>query len=332
MPSRCRGADATLSPRELAHRLRVRLEADAVLTHAAAMSFFMVFALFPAFLFVVALLGLLPLVGTLDRLLSYTRHVLPPDAASLVDKTLAQLRQGASTPLLSLGAGAALWAASSGMVSVINALNVAYRVGEPRRWWKRRLVAVVLTVGLTVFMVTALLLVVFGGWLGGAIAAVLGLGSLFTLAWPSLHWLAIVCCVTLGVGLVYRYAPARPLGWRWLGPGAVFAVLAWLGTSLGLRVYVAHFNSYNATYGSIGGVILLMLWLFLSNVALLIGAEINSVIEEAARGPMADGLRLQRPEEETRTEVGTTILGRVDDPGKARAAGTTVTLGEDRSC
>jgi membrane protein len=254
------------------------------------MSFFMVFALFPAFLVVVVLLGLLPLVGTLDRLSSYTGQVLPPHTASLVDKTLAQL-QHVSTPLLSLGAGAALWAASSGMVSVINALNVAYRVGEPRPWWKRRLVAVVLTVGLTSFMVTALVLVVFGRWLGGAIATVLGLGALFTMAWPFLHWFVIVCCATLGVGLVYRYAPARPLAWRWLGPGSVFAVLAWVGTSLGLRLYVAHFDSYNATYGSIGGMILWMLWLFLCNVALLIGAEINSVMEEAAGRPTVDGLR-----------------------------------------
>jgi membrane protein len=271
---------ATLRAREVVQRTWTRIGTDMVVTHAAAMSFFMVFALFPAFLFLVALVGLLPATDALERLLSYTEQVLPPDAASFVGRTLAQLREGASTPLLSLGAAAALWAASSGMVSVINALNIAYRVAEPRAWWKRRLVAVVLTVGLTVFMVTALVLVVFGGWLGGAIAAALGLGPLFTMAWPLLHWLAVVCCVTLGVGIVFRYAPAQPLHWRWLAPGSVIAVLAWVATSLGLRLYVTHFDSYNATYGSIGGMIVLMLWLFLSNVALLVAAEMNSVIEE----------------------------------------------------
>lgn len=285
-----------LGPRDLARRIWARVEADDVLTHAAAMSFFMAFALFPAFLFVVALVGLLPLAGTLDSLLSYTRQVLPREAASLVEKTLTQLRQGASTPLVSLGAGVALWAASSGMVSVINALNVAYRVGEPRPWWKRRLVAVALTVGLTTFTVTALVLVVFGGWLGTAIAAILGLGSLFTTAWPFLHWLAVVGCVTLGVGIVYRFAPARPLSSRGLGPGAVFAVLAWLVASLGLRLYVAYFGNYNATYGSIAGMILLMLWLYMSNVTLLVGAEINSVIEEAGRGPAGEGARVRARE------------------------------------
>lgn len=272
-----------LPARVLARRVWIRFETDDVLTRAGAMSFFMVFSLFPAFLLLVALLGLLPRADLSDRLLSYPRQVLPREAAGLVEKTLEQLRQGASTPLLSLGAGAALWAASSGMVSVINALNVAFRVREPRSWWRRRLVAVTLTVGLTVFMVTALLLVVFGGWLGRAIATVVGFDSLVAGAWPVLHGLAVVGCVTLGIALVYRFAPAGPLSWRRLAPGAVFAVLAWLAASLGLRLYVVHFGSYNATYGSIGGVILLMLWLFLGNTALLIGAEISSVIDDATR-------------------------------------------------
>jgi membrane protein len=272
---------------ELARRVWRRLDADDVLTHAAAMSFFMVFALFPAFLVLIAVVGLLPMHGVLDRLVAYTRQILPPDAASLVERALTQLRQGASTPLLSLGAGVALWSASSGMVAVINALNVAYRVGERRPWWKRRLVAVGLTVGITVFMVTALALTVFGGWLGSEIASRLGLGRLFARSWPVVQWGASMGCVTLGVGLVYRFAPAQSPAWRCLGPGALFAVLACLAASLGLRVYVTHVGSYNATYGSIGGVIVLMFWLFLSSTALLVGAEINSVVEEAMRARRA---------------------------------------------
>jgi membrane protein len=271
--------------RDLGRRFWSRLETDDLLTHAAAMSFFMAFALFPACLFVVALVGLLPATGTLDRLLSYAHQILPPDAASLVQKTFRDLRDSASPSLLSLGAGAALWTASSGMVSVISALNVVYRVGEPRPWWKRRLVAIVLTMGLSLFMVTALVLVVFGGWLGTAIATILGLGPLFRASWPFVQWIIVISCVALAVGLVYRYAPARPLSWLWLGPGAAFAVLAWLATSLVLKFYVEYFARYDATYGSIGGMILLMLWLFLSNATLLVGAEINSVIEEAAHAP-----------------------------------------------
>jgi membrane protein len=104
-----------------------------------------------------------------------------------------------------------------------------------------------------------------------------------------LHGLAVVGCVTLGIALVYRFAPARPLSWQRLAPGTVFAVLAWLTASFGLRFYVVHFGNYNVTYGSIGGVILLMLWLYLGNAALLIGAEISSVIDDATRDPSATG-------------------------------------------
>jgi membrane protein len=300
-PGRTRARSARSRTRDVCLRIWDRLETDDLFTYAAAMSFFMVFALFPAFLFLVALVGLLPAADSLDRLLSYTHQILPPDAASLVERTLVHLREASSTPLLSLSAGIALWTASSGMVSVIGALNVAYRVSEPRPWWKRRLVALALTVGLAVFMVTALVLVVFGGWLGGAIAALLGLGPLFTTAWPGLQWLIVIACVTVAISLVYRFAPARPLAWRWLGPGAAFAVLAWLATSLGLRLYVAHVAGYDATYGSIGGTILLMLWLFLSNMALLTGAHISSVIEEVARIP---GGQRERPPRDERSTPG----------------------------
>lgn len=282
---------AWVAARVLIRRVWDRFETDDVLTRAAAMSFFMIFALFPAFLLLVALVQLLPQVDVHDRLLAYPRQLLPPEAAVLVERTLGQLREGASTPLLSLGAAAALWAASSGMVSVIDALNVAFRVREPRPWWRRRLVAVTLTMGLTVFMVIGLLLVVFGGWLGRAVAAIVGFGSLVARAWPWLHGLAVIGCVTLGVALVYGLAPAQALSWRRLAPGAAFAVLAWLIASLGLRLYVVHFQSYNTTYGSIGGVILLMLWLFLSNAALLVGAEIDSVIDE-----MLNEARARRPQ------------------------------------
>lgn len=285
-----------LAAGEMIRRVWSRFKIDDVLTRAAAMSFFMIFALTPAFLFLLTLLGLLPWrEDVLERLPWYLRQVLPADAASLVEKTLVQLREGASPSLLSLGAGTALWAASSGMVSVINGLNVAYRVDEPRPWWRRRLVAIGLTGGLAIFMLTALILVVFGGWIGEAIADALGVGSQFTIAWQLLQWPVVIGCVAIGVGLVYRFAPARPLAWRWLAPGAIFAVAAWLTTSLGLRVYVTHFDRYNATYGSIGGVIILMLWLFLSNVVLLVGAEINSVIEEFSR----EAGRLRAPPRET---------------------------------
>ena len=128
---------------------------------------------------------------------------------------------------------------------------------------------------------------VFGGGIGRVVAGGIGLGGAFTLTWAVLQWPAAILLVVTALSLVYWLAPAAGRRWCWITPGSIFAVLAWLLMSVGLRVYVALVGNYNATYGSIGGVILLMLWLYLSGVALLIGAEINSAVERAAAEPTA---------------------------------------------
>lgn len=271
-----------LSVRELAHRVYRRIWEDEILDRAAGLSYYFSFALFPTLLFLTALLGLLPFPDVMGQLMDYADRMLPQDAASLLRKTLEEVVSGASRGLLSVGVFAALWAASSGMLSLMTALNVANRVRDARRWWKARLVAVALTIGFSLFTLTAHLLLVFGGGIGEMVAGRIGLGPVFTLAWDLLQWPAAIVLVLTGLALVYWLAPAAGRRWHWITPGSSFALLGWLLMSLGLRVYVAYFGNYNATYGSIGGVILLMLWLYLSGVALLIGAEIDSVVAEAA--------------------------------------------------
>ena len=276
-----------LSVALLAQRVYRRLWEDEILDRAAGLSYYFSFALFPTLLFLTALLGLLPFPDAMSRLLGYADRVLPPDAASLLRKTLAEIVTGASGSLLSLGVLAALWAASSGMLSIMTALNVAYRVVEHRPWWRIRLTALTLTCGFSAFALVGLLLLVFGGGIGRVVAGGIGLGGAFTLTWAVLQWPAAILLVVTALSLVYWLAPAAGRRWYWITPGSIFAVLAWLLMSLGLRVYVALVGNYNATYGSIGGVILLMLWLYLSGVALLIGAEINSAVERAAAEPTA---------------------------------------------
>jgi virulence factor BrkB len=140
----------------------------------------------------------------------------------------------------------------------------------------------VLTVGFALFILGALVLLVFGGRIGEAVAGGLGLGPVFTLAWNVLNLPLVVAFVLVGIALVYYFAPAAKQHWRWVTPGSAVALVLWLAMSTGLRFYVARFADYSATYGSIGGVILLMLWLYLTGVALLVGAEINAEIEHAA--------------------------------------------------
>lgn len=272
-----------LSIVELGRRVWGEFWQDEVTDRAAALSYYFLFAIFPALLFLTALLGFLPLAGLQERLLGYVADVLPPEAARTVERTLDEILQGSRRGLLSIGALVALWAGSNGMASVITTLNIAYDVQESRPWWRRRLLAVVLTVAFSLFIVATLTLLVFGPKIGAGVAGWLGLGALFTIAWNLVSVPIVILSGLIGVGLVYHLAPNTPQRWGWITPGAVLALVLWLAMSFGLRLYVAYFGNYNATYGSIGGVILLMLWLYLTSVVLLLGAEVNAEIEKAAR-------------------------------------------------
>jgi membrane protein len=253
---------------------------DEVLDRAAALSYYLLLALFPALLFLTALVGLVPLPNLMESLLGYLGRVLPGDATSLIQRILSEVardRQG----LLSVGAVGALWSASAGMVSVMTALNIAYDVTEVRPWWKRRLVAAALTLGFTAFLTVSLVLMVFGPKLSEAWAVWLGFGDEFAVAWSIVSIPLAIAIVLIAIALVYYLAPAARQPWRWVTPGSALAVALWLLASTGLRLYV-RFNSYSATYGSIGGVILLLLWLYLMGIALLVGAHVNAEIEHAA--------------------------------------------------
>jgi len=271
-----------LSTTALARRIYARLWRDEILDRAAGLSYYFLFALFPTLLFLTTLLGLLPGARLMDSLMIHAFRVLPGDAASLVTKTLGEIVKGASRGLLSVGVVAALWAASTGMLSIMTALNVAFSCRDDRAWWHRRLVALALTLALSLFTLVALLLVVFGERIGAGVAAWLGVGRIFTAAWNILQWPALVACALAAINVVYLFAPASRGRSSWVSPGSTFALVGWLVMSAGLRFYVRYFGNYTVTYGSIGGVILLMLWLYGSGVALLVGAEIDSEIRDAA--------------------------------------------------
>ena len=271
-----------LSPRELARNVWHEMDEDEIVDRAAALAYYFLFALFPVLLFLTALLGMLPLPGLMDRLIAYVDQAMPADAASIVHRTLAEIQQGASGGLLSVGALAALWASSSGMASIMTALNGAYDVKDTRPWWTRRFLSVLLTIGFAGFILSALVLVVFGPLLGEMAATRLGMGTVFNVTFRLLSVPVVMVLVLVGIALVYYFAPAVKQRWQWVTPGSAVALVLWLAGSFGLRFYVTRFADYGATYGSIGGVILLMLWLYLTGLALLIGAEINAEIEHAA--------------------------------------------------
>jgi membrane protein len=279
-----------LSLAGLGARVYQRSSQDEIFDRAAELSYYFAFALFPTLLFLTALLGLLPVPDLMPQLMRYTDRVLPGDAASLIKKTLAEVVRGASGGLVSIGVLTALFGASSGMLSIMKALNVAYGIADHRTWWGKRLIAIALTLVLSLFTWSALLVLVFGGRLGEAISELIGLGPLFMRIWHLFQLPLAVALTLTGLTLVYYLAPATERQWAWVTPGAAFAVVSWLVMSLGLKAYVAYFGAHNATYGSIGGLILLMLWLYCSGVTLLMGAEIDGTIDEA-------GAKQTRPEQ-----------------------------------
>jgi len=255
---------------------------DDLLGRAAQLAFYVLLALFPALLFLTAMLGLFPLRPIIPELLSRMRYVLPADALSLLGKYLEQVVAGSGSGILSLGLLGALWASSSGLTALMETLNVAYDVEETRPFWKVRLIAIAMTVGLAGFIILSTILVLSGERIGQWVADWAGLGQAFASAWAMFQWPVALGLMLVAISIIYYVAPNVRQDWRWVTPGSVFAVALWLAVSLGFKAYVEHFGDYNAAYGSLAGIIVLMLWLYWGGVALLIGAEMNSEIVAAA--------------------------------------------------
>src|SRR5678815_5579340 len=274
-----------LSWLQLAKRVWNEVQEDNVFGRAAELSYYFLLALFPFLIFLTSVIGLVLGSGTGTRhmLFNYLARIMPPSAFQLIDNTMTEVSTASGGGKLSFGILAALWAASNGLGAITESLNTAYDLKETRSWWKQRLTSIGLTMALSVLIILALVLVVAGGRIAEGLAAAYGLGDTFPLAWKIIQWPVVLGCMTLAFALIYYFAPDfREQAWRWLTPGAAIGVALWLLVSIAFRVYLHFFNSYSATYGSLGAVIILMLWLYFTGAAVLIGGEINSEIENAA--------------------------------------------------
>jgi membrane protein len=271
-----------LSVQELVRRVVREIQQDDCLGRAAQLAYYFLFALFPFFLVLTTLLGYLPIPNLLDRLMDMLGQMLPGAALQLVQDNLHELVSGERGGLLSFGLLAALWTSSSALTAIMDSLNRAYDVEEGRPFWKVRGLAILLTVGLSVFIIVSIVLLTFGPQIGGWIADQMGLGRVFQMAWNVLRWPVIVGLLIVAMALVYYLAPDVEQQWQWITPGSIVAVCGWLLASLGFSYYVNHFGSYNATYGSIGAVIVLLTWMYVSGFFVLVGGEINAEIEHAS--------------------------------------------------
>ncbi len=273
-----------LTWKELAKNVWSEITEDDVFGRAAQLAYYFLLALFPLLLFLVSLLGYFAGENSELRadLFRYLSTVLPGEASDLVSSTMNGVIDSSGGGKLSLGILAALWAASNGMGAVSDSLNIAYDVEESRPWWKSRLIAIGLTIALALLIISALVLVLYGHSIAEAVAGSFGLGEVFELTWKIVQWPVVLAFVILGFGLIYYFAPnVKEAKWQWVTPGAVVGVVLWLLVSFAFRTYLSYFNTYSATYGSLGAVIILMLWFYLTGAAILIGGEINAEVEHA---------------------------------------------------
>jgi membrane protein len=267
---------------ELLKRTARETVQDDALGVSAQLAYYFFLALFPALLGLVALASLFPLEHFTDDLTRMMAPFVPTQIVELIRRHLLQIAAGEDAELFSLGIAGALWSSSAATAAVISAMNRAYDLEDTRPWWKKRLTAILLTVGLAVFILVSFTLVVAGPEIADALAARLGLGWAFAVAWKILQWPLIFLLVATAMGLVYYFAPDAEQDWVWITPGAVLATSLWLIASLGFRFYVVNFGNYEAAYGTIGGIIVLLLWFYLSGLVMVIGAEMNSEIERAS--------------------------------------------------
>ncbi|HET9660937.1 MAG TPA: YihY/virulence factor BrkB family protein [Thermomicrobiales bacterium] len=264
------------NPVELLKRSIRAFVKDDMLTYAAALSYSALFALFPFLIFLIAVLGFLRIPQFFDWLLEQAQSALPADSFRLVENVIRDIEGKSRGGLLSFGIVIAIWSASSGIRSVMNAMNVAYRVEETRPAPRRYLLSVLYTIGLAALLIAAAALMLIGPRAIEWIADRAELGSQFVTLWTWLRWPVLALLLMVVAALIYYVAPNVDQPFALLSPGAVVAVAIWVLASVGFSLYVANFSNYSATYGSLGGMVVLLLYFYISSAVLLLGAEVNA--------------------------------------------------------
>ncbi len=279
----------SLSWSELARRTWREVVDDDVLGLAAQLSYYFFLALFPAILFLLAVASFFPLSNITDDVGRSLGPFVSPQVLELIQEQMRRLADNENGGLLTFGVAGALWSSSAALVSIVGALNRAYDIDEGRPWWKVRLVAIGLTLGVALIVLIALSLVLVGPTLAEKLGQTTGWGAPFEWTWLILQWPLVFVLVATGIGLIYYFGPDADQDWVWITPGAVAATILWLLVSLLFKIYVANFTDYEGSYGTVGGVIVVLLWFYVSGIAILTGAELNAEIEHASPYGKAPG-------------------------------------------
>ena len=269
---------------------------DHVSAFAGNLTYKTLFAIFPFFTFLLSLLGLFNATSLVNDMIDYLSGVMPESATQFIKTQLLSITQSQTESAFTLGAilsiALALWGVSGAFRSIMEAMNVMYEVEEDRPFWKVYGLSIFMSLAVIILMLSAFGIVIFGGSVGGGLAGVIGLGNVFETAWSIVQWPIVACIVLFTFALIYFFAPAAKQRFTWISPGAVLAFVFWLLFSLLFSFYVGNFGSYSASYGSLAGVIILMLYTYYSALIMLIGAEMNQVIEWHIPGGKDEGEKI----------------------------------------
>jgi len=272
---------------------------DDCLNLSAQLSYYLCLGFFPALLFLLALSSFFSLGNFTDNVSSALGPFVSSEMLALIEDQMRRLGQTNDGGLLTVGVLGAIWGSSSAVTAIVTAVNRAYDLPETRPWWRIRLIAISLTVLLALGAVLATAFIMAGPGVLQRLG-IAGDSNSWNLLWNLARWPVAFVLIAFAVGVVYHYAPDADQDWVWVTPGAVVATALWLLSSMALKIYVTLFADYEASYGAVGGIVVLLLWLYTSGLGILIGAELNAEIEHAmphGRAPVLD------------TESGRRVLG-----------------------
>ncbi|MCK6526090.1 YihY/virulence factor BrkB family protein [Myxococcota bacterium] len=268
-----------VAPIEVAKRLLADAGEHGLGTQAASLAYYLLLSVFPFLICLVAMISLFPLEGQVSQLQSMMAEVMPAEVGEIVGQHLGQLLSTPRQDLLGIGLAGALWAASRAVSGLIGGLNAAYAVRDRRNWLRLKVLSLALTVGAGGMVVVALLTLALGGIAAGIAVRYGVMGGWAAAAITVARWPTMLAFLLFAVQCFFFFGPNLRLPWRWVSPGSLLAVALWIAGTWGFRLYIERFGDLNATYGSLGAVVVLLLYFYVSAYAILLGGELNAVLD-----------------------------------------------------
>jgi membrane protein len=259
--------------------LNQEISDDNVYNGAAALGYYLTLAIFPAMILLMTIIPYLPIQDVDKAIMDLLGQALPEEAYGMVSGVVTEVTGDRRGGLLSFSLLGTIWAASTGMYAIMQQLNVTYDVKEERSFVRARAIAILLSLMFGLLVIGAFSLIVLGGIIEDWLGSRFGFGDVLIMFFAVFRWIVIVLALLLGFAMIYRFAPNVEQKFSFITPGSVLGVVLLIIVSLGFAIYTSNFADYSATYGSIGAVIILMLWLYIAGLVILVGSEINALVE-----------------------------------------------------